>query len=459
MRCWAGRKRSGRRESERRREGDAISLSHAFFDRSFFSLLFFLPLALDSPSTRSLARSRQHHHDAPGAPAIVAERVEEARNTKSCGSTSKRKKRKRVRSSLSSIFVKVFFFSNSCSPHKKRNSSMDSLRPTAPGAGSCGCGTRCPALAGGSCRCGCACLLSSSDARRELAERLEHQQRQHRRPPPSSSSKKDKDAAAAAQALTALSGLVGQQQEGEAQALLLQASKKKGGGCCKAAGGNIIIDRDYRRRQQRRTTRPPPTRRRDMKRTTQSSKGSLPWSPPPWGLLSQVRSCWRGFFDQQRGGARESEREREERKREFERFDRQTPLTSCAWLAAFFSFASVPFPFSHRFSPFSLSLFSPFLQIKTTTAHPSHRRRRPEDLPPPRGRGALGAGGEARRDRGVVAGAELEEVLLPSSSTSPSPSSSSPLLLLRPLRRRRAPGGLRCPLRLDPRRGSRRSPW
>lgn len=111
---------------------------------------------------------------------------------------------------------------------------MESFRPTAPGAGaagSCGCGTRCPALIGGSCRCGCACLLDSRDARRLLAEQLERDQRQavakNQYHP-----LKDDDAAAAARALTALSGLPRQQEHAVA---LQAASKKKGGSCC---GGN-----------------------------------------------------------------------------------------------------------------------------------------------------------------------------------------------------------------------------
>ena len=112
---------------------------------------------------------------------------------------------------------------------------MESFRPAAPGAGaagSCGCGTRCPALIGGSCRCGCACLLDSRDARLVLAEQVERDRqaaaKNHLQNPPL----KDDDAAAAARALTALSGPPRQQEPAA-----LQAVKKKGGSCCEGNAG------------------------------------------------------------------------------------------------------------------------------------------------------------------------------------------------------------------------------
>ena len=118
---------------------------------------------------------------------------------------------------------------------------MESFRPTAPGAGaagSCGCGTRCPALIGGNCLCGCACLLDSREARRLLAEHFEREREHEKKtknrlsalaPPP-----KDEDAAAAAQALTTLSGPPRQQNQ-EEHAAASRAKKK--GGCCGGGGG------------------------------------------------------------------------------------------------------------------------------------------------------------------------------------------------------------------------------
>ena len=112
---------------------------------------------------------------------------------------------------------------------------MDSFRPSTPGAGaagSCGCGTRCPALAGGSCRCGCACLLDSRDARRALAEQMEREETKSTKNPPHD------DAAAAATAAQALAALSGQQQHPSSDNLSWHAKKKSGsgGGCCGGAG-------------------------------------------------------------------------------------------------------------------------------------------------------------------------------------------------------------------------------